>query len=387
MEKQIQSKLNFSQDTLVWADTLARKIEKKLSATVDNCEEKIIYSLDKNGRAVDMFKDRKGCWVNGFWTGVLWLLYIYSKDVKYMERAKQLEKKLDSVLFATNEGFEELHHDVGFMWIPTSVTSYRLTGELDSRRRGLIAAYYLASRWNPDAGFITAWNTKELENWSIIDTMMNLPLLYWASEETGYSRFTKIAAKHAAKAACNAVRPDGSVNHIISYDLEDGHFIESYGGQGYSVGSCWSRGEAWAVYGFTLSYLHTGEKLFLDTAKKTANYFLAAVQKSDYVPLSDFRAPEEPVLYDSTAGAIAASGMLTLASLLPEYEGVIYRDGAVRILKALEEKCCDFSKDTELFLSMGAERYDRMTQKYIVYGDMYYLEAVLKVLGEEFLMW
>ena len=386
MKKQEQAALRFSQDELKWAGEIAGRIEGKLSGTAGRCGDSIIYTLDKAGRAEDMFKVRSSSWVNGFWPGILWLLYIMSKDPEYAKKAKRLEKKLDQALYLTNEGFEGLHHDVGFMWVPVSVASYRLTGDRDSRRRALIAADYLAARWNPEAGFLTAWNQKEREFWSIIDTMMNLSLLYWASEETGYDRFSRIASLHAKKAAHNSVRPDASVNHIVRYDSQ-GNLAEAFAGQGSGIGSCWSRGEACAVYGFTVSYLHTGNPLFLDTARKTANYFLAALQSDEYVPLCDFRAPREPVLYDSTAGAIAASGMLTLASLLPEHEGRLYSDGALRILKALESKCCDFSDGTDLFLGLGAERYDSMEQKYIIYGDYYYLEAVLKILGVPFLVW
>ncbi len=99
-----------------------------------------------------MFKVRSSSWVNGFWPGILWLLYIMSKDPEYAKKAKRLEKKLDQALYLTNEGFEGLHHDVGFMWVPVSVASYRLTGDRDSRRRALIAADYLAARWNSEAG-------------------------------------------------------------------------------------------------------------------------------------------------------------------------------------------------------------------------------------------
>ena len=381
MNKQKSVQLSFSHEIMEWARNVAEKIEKKMSRVTDRNGEKIIYSLDQDGKGEDQFAKNCSSWVNGFWPGMHWLLYLYNQDVKYMAKAKEFEEKLDEALFVSPEGFDRLHHDVGFMWIPTALASYRITKDAESRKRGLIAANYLASRYNPDAEFITAWNTAEKESWSIIDTMMNIPLLYWASAETGYSRFAKIAVKHAKKTAQNAVRPDGSVNHIVKYDLDNGAFIESYGGQGYEVGSCWSRGTAWAIYGFTLSYLNTGECIFLETAKKTANYFLSAVQMTDYIPLSDFRAPKEPVLYDSSAGAIAASGMLTLATLLPEYERQMYQEGAIRILKALETKCCDFTDSIDLFLGLGSEAHWKQEQKYMVYGEMYFFEAILKILG------
>ena len=268
------------------------------------------------------------------------------------------------------------------MWLPTAAADYRLTKNQDSRRRGLIAANYLAARFNPTGGFLTAWNTKEKEGWSIIDTMMNLPLLYWASEILGYDRFQRIAQLHADKTMKNAVRPDGSVIHILHYDVVTGEVLESFGGQGYGVGSAWSRGQAWAIYGFTMSYLATRKQEYLDTAKRVAHYFLANAALSDYVPLLDFRSPKAPVLYDSTAGAITASALLTIAKEVPYLEQRLYREGAVRILKALEEKCCDWSQDTDLILAKGAEAYRYQEQKYIVYGDYYFLEALRKLKKE-----
>lgn len=379
------------ENTRTWAGDIWSRMENKLYHTMMKNGNKILYTIDSNGDGEDRYTQRSSIWVNGFWPGVLWQLYQGADDrekkLQYENHAKEMEKMLDVALTDTNEGFEGLHHDVGFMWLPTSVASWRLTKDMDSRRRALIAANYLAARWNPIAGFITAWNTKEKEGWSIIDTMMNLSLLYWASEETGYDRFKQIAELHADKTMKNAVRPDGSVIHILHYDQKTGEALESFGGQGYGVGSSWSRGQAWAIYGFTISYIHTGNTAFLDTAKKVAHYFLANVAQSGYIPYVDFRCPQEHILYDATAGAIAASGMLTLAEQVPEMERKLYRNGAILILKALEEKCCDYSKNTDLIMSMGAEAYRNQAQKYIVYGDFYYLEAISKLCGKGISLW
>lgn len=365
-----------------WAGELWKKTEDKLYGSFLKNGSKMLYTVDENGDGEDRYEQRVSCWVNGFWPGILWQLYektgCWERKEQYKAGARTMEKMLDQALFATNEGFEGLHHDVGFMWLPTAVASWRLTGSQDSRRRGLIAANYLAARWNPTAGFLTAWNTREKEGWSIIDTMMNLPLLYWAGEETGYSRFSRIASLHAEKTMNHIVRPDGSVNHIVRYDVETGEFIESFKGQGYGADSAWSRGQAWAIYGFTSSYIYTRRKEYLDTAKRVAHFFLANVSQSGYVPCVDFRSPREPLLYDSTAGAIAASALLTLADMVPELERDLYRNGAVSILEALERECCDYSKDTDLVLSKGAEAYRFLEQRYIVYGDYYFLEALGK---------
>ena len=181
-------------------------------------------------------------------------------------------------------------------------------GSKKSRVRTSIAADMLASRYNARGEFIRSWND-DCIGWVIIDSMMNIPLLYWASDEYKDDRFKYIAMKHADKVLNTHIRPDGSVNHIVSLDPTNGEVIETFGGQGYAVGSSWSRGQAWAIYGFTLSYIHTGKQEYLDAAKRVAHYFIANVC-DDWLPKVDFRSPKGPVIYDSTAGACTACGLL-----------------------------------------------------------------------------
>ena len=160
---------------------------------------------------------------------------------------------------------------MGFMFLPTAVADYKLTGNARSRKTALHAANLLAGRFNPAGGFIRAWNQsedKDTRGWAIIDSMLNISLLYWASEETKDPRFRKIAMMHADTTKAHFVRPDGSVKHIVEFDPETGEAVRSYGGQGYKEGSSWTRGQGWAVYGFVISYLHTGKQEYLDTAKE-----------------------------------------------------------------------------------------------------------------------
>ena len=134
------------------------------------------------------------------------------------------------------------------------------------------------------------------------------------------------------------MRPDGSCNHILIFDPATGEFVDNPAGQGYGRGSSWSRGQAWAVYGFTLSYLHTGDQTFLDTAKQCAQYVIANLAVGDWLPLVDYRAPAEPVKYDSTAGMITAAGLLELARHVGPYERPLYGKAALRILRACEKR-------------------------------------------------
>lgn len=131
------------------------------------------------------------------------------------------------------------------------------------------------------------------ETWSIIDCLMNIPLLYWASKEKNVDRLKKIAMEHCDMALRDHIREDGSVNHIVEHSLEKPEVIKTYGGQGYQEGSCWSRGLAWAVYGTILSYIHTGKKEYLDAATKTADYFIKNIEASDYKTVVDFKSPAD----------------------------------------------------------------------------------------------
>lgn len=369
-----------------WLESVWEKICSKMSKVVDNVGDKIPYTTI-GGRFDDKFEEDPAWWTNGFWPGIMWLMYMGTKDEKYREKAEKAELRLDKVLFGLDGSFEGLHHDVGFMWHISSVANYRITGNPQSRIRGLIAANHLASRFNINGRFITAWNGKDREGWSIIDTMMNLPLLYWASEETGYSRYRRIAEAHADKTAENVVRPDGSVVHIIEYDIDTGEVIRTYGGQGYGVGSSWSRGQSWAIYGFALSYIHTRKNLYLDIAKRVAHYFISCIQDNNYIPAIDFRSPESPVYIDTTAGAIAASGMIEISKHVPEYEKKTYFSSALKILRALEKEHCSWSDATDSILQNGSEAYSGGIHKSIIYGDFFFIEAIMKLKELGILLW
>ncbi len=371
-----------------WAKETFKKIDSKMSSVTVRSFNKIADGVDENGFHLDRHPT---WWTAGFWAGLNYLLYEYTKKENYKKTADNLEKRMDEALF----NYEALHHDVGFMWHIMSGVNYRLTGNEDSKRRNLFAAASLASRFILDGRFIRAWNDgPSVENWTIIDCMMNIPQLYWASDVIKDDRFKRIAMAHADMAMRDHIRPDGSVVHVAEHNRETGEVVKTYGGQGYKEGSSWSRGQAWALYGFALSYIHTKEEKYLDTAKRVANYFIANCC-DDWLPRVDFRAPSEPIYYDSTAGACAACGLIELAKALPEDEGGMYMHAAVKILRAMEEKFCNFDPANDHMLDYGTVRYPAPGLKFescgvhisIIYGDYFFTEAVLKLLGSEFLPW
>jgi unsaturated chondroitin disaccharide hydrolase len=289
--------------------------------------------------------------------------------------------------------YEALSHDNGFMWLPTAVADYRITKNPASKNRGLLAASHLAGRFNNKGNFIRAWNDwkndpRDKRGWGIVDCMMNLGLLYWASEELNDPRFAQIAKTHATTAVSAFVRPDGSCNHIVEFSLETGEVVRSYGGQGYEEGSSWTRGQSWGLYGFTLSYLHTKEPLFLETAERIANYFIANIPQDNLIPI-DFRQPQDCTLEDSTAAAIAACGLIELSKLKEGRQSRVYLDAALRLLKALDEKRCNWNTQEDDLLTKCSQAYHDIPGREIsiIYGDYYFVEAILKLAGKDLMIW
>ena len=388
-------------DNQAWISETFKKIDRKFQAVTLRSRDKLPYGIDENGIHRDMFENnRRSWWTNGFWGGMNWLLFSETKNEEYKKTAKRSEELLEKVA----QDYVPLHHDVGFMWHLTTGADYRLTGDQQAKNRNLYMAASLASRFvmatDVPGGFIRAWNGKWHESsnydWSIVDCLMNIPLLYWASEEIGDDRFKRVAMAHADMALRDHLRPDGSVNHIVEHDRATGALVKTYGGQGIAEGSSWSRGCAWALYGFALSYLHTKEERYLNGAKSVANYFIANCC-DDWLPRVDFRAPAEPVLYDSTAGACAACGLIEIAKAVPENEGGTYMNAAINLLRAMGENFCNWDPEKDDFLDFGTERYPANLSEEglkkagvhipIIYGDFFYVEAILKLLGNDFNPW
>mgnify|MGYP000370488888 CR=1 FL=1 len=228
----------------------------------------------------------------------------------------------------------------------------------------------------------------DTSGWSIIDTMMNLSILYWASKELGDARFARVAQAHADKSLRHHLRPDGSSKHIVVYDPQTGEELAERAGQGYACGSAWSRGQAWALYGFAISYRHTGKQEYLDASKRTANFFIANVQE-DWLPRCDFRSPEQPVIYDASAGAIAACGLLELAQMLPADEARGYKRAALHLLQKMEEHFCDWDPNSDGILHYGSVNYKEPEgrNRYLVYSDFFFTQAIVKILGSDLEIW
>ncbi len=369
-----------------WLDAVWSAVLGKLYRTSVTCRHKLPrYAID--GVYDDHSDGAASVWTNGFWPGIMWQMYAATGEDTFYKTGKEGEELLDRALLHP----ERLHHDVGFMWLLSAGADYLLTKNDRAKERLLHAADLLVRQYNAEAGFIRAWNDEGFGGWVIIDSMMNIQLLFRASEMTGDPSYREIAMRHADKTIANHIRPDGSVYHILDYDLHTG---ECKGpaprSQGFDpVSSSWTRGQAWGIYGFALSYLHTGEARYLDAAKRTAHYFIAAMGDSDDVPPSDFRAPAEPRLYDASAGAIAASGLFEIAKAVPDYEKEMYSAAALRLLRAVAGKHCDFSENDESIVqdTTGTYRTPETWNRSYIFGDYFFVEALCKARMSLVLFW
>lgn len=365
-----------------WQNVFTRIYRKELAVAARNAE-KIPYTTDEAGR-FDDWSERNVCWwTNGFWAGLLWQLYGVRENELFRKIARQIERKLDKNLMDA----QGMDHDGGFKWLLTSGADYALTGAEESKNRLLLAACNLAGRQNPAGGYLRAWNDGgdgSQAGLAIVDCMMNLPLLYKAGELTGDPRFSQIAERHAETAQKYFVREDGSCAHIALFDPRTGKFQGTLAGQGMAVGSSWTRGQSWALYGFTLSALHAKRTDFSETAERVARNFIARMRKFGHMPV-DFCQEEDCPYEDDSAAAIAACGLMELGRLTKKEE---YFSAAEELLATLLKDRCDFSEERDnLLLRCSAAYHDERHNFALIYGDYFFTEAVLKMIDKETFLW
>lgn len=320
-------------------------------------------------------------WTEGFWTGMLWLLYEATGCAEYRQAAEgflpdfreRLEKKI-----------KVNTHDLGFLYSLSCVSAYQLTGNTDARQTALDAAKLLYERYNETAGIIQAWGDLDdpaKQGRMIIDCNLNLPFLFWAGGETGDGAYIRGAKTHLNQAMDYLVREDASTYHTYFMDIHTGKPVKGTTHQGYADDSCWARGQAWAILGFALNYRRYKNKELLKTAKKTAIYFLNRLP-GDYVCYWDLIfGPEDGQYKDSSAAAIAACGLLELLREMPltdpDRRGFEHAVGAM--MASLREHY--LTKDEDGILLHGLYNYGRGIgiDESNLWGDYYYLEALVRM--------
>nr|WP_169082411.1 glycoside hydrolase family 88 protein [Paenibacillus sp. PL91]MBC9200760.1 glycoside hydrolase family 88 protein [Paenibacillus sp. PL91] len=355
-------------------ESLQQKVDRMIGQMGDKSPH---VAAQETGIYDDM---RLDWWTAGFWPGMLWIMHDMTGKEHYKEAAWEWDSRFERRMIEDHN----FHHDVGFQFLPSAIMKYKVTGDQDGKRRGLAAANFLAGRFNMAGGFLRAWN-QDKTGWSIIDSAMNLSLLFWAAEEIGDPRFAHIGKTHADTIIKHFIREDGSVNHIVSFDPSSGEAIESLGGQGAGPNSAWSRGAAWALHGMANVYRYTGDKTYLYASQRVAHYFMAMLP-ADSIPHWDFRAAksldEEP--RDTSAAACAASGLIELSEALPEIQGRPYREAAERILLSLTRSYGTWDRpehEAILLSGTGNKPAGSNVNVSLIYGDYYYIEAVAKLMG------
>ena len=315
-----------------------------------------------------------GHWVDGFWTGLLWLACAHTGDSALRVGAERWTNRLAHM--KTNTGT----HDLGFIFYLSHVLAGRLTGETRWFDNAIEAAYTLIQRFNPRGEYLQAWDDDGVRKWAgrtNIDLMMNLALLYWASERKGDSKLAEIATLHARTSRMALVRGDGSTAHVADFDPDSGLLIRQEQYQGYSHDSCWSRGQAWALYGYATSYRYTGIPAFLTTAQALADY-TARQLPEDLVPYWDYNSPHIPDTYrDSSAAAVTVCGLLELAAVASE-NAPRWRDLAQRILISLCENylIVDAAGQSSILRDGARSVPANYMEHGLIYGDYYFLEAL-----------
>ena len=357
------------------------RILKKTRATAPLAARENLLPYRGGERWLGAPFDGNSWWTGGFWPGIMWQLYAASKDEFFLQEARRAE----ALLTAEFRSFRLLNHDVGFMYLLSCGANWKLTGDAQAFTDTLHAASLLVGRFNPK-GYIRAWNEPDRVGYAIIDCMMNLSLLFWASQVTGDPRFAHVARVHADTTLEAFVRADGSVCHIVEFDPETGARVREHGGQGYALGTAWSRGQAWGLYGFTLAWMNTGDARYLEAATRIASFFTAHI-RPDGLTDCDFLQPEAPERIDNIAGACAACGLIELARITGEAR---WREAAEKLLDGLIDHCADLSEETcGILTHCTASYHDDAAGVHtnIVYGDYFLIEALAKLTGSDPMLW
>lgn len=379
--------MNGGLNNMQWANETLDKVLKKYRNTAPLALKlDTVPYVGKGGKWLDAGRSGNGWWTNGFWSAIMWQGYAATRDEYFVGEARRVQEKI----LREMHGYYNTSHDLGFMYLISCGADYKLTGDKDALRETLLAANLLAGRFNPAGRFIRSWNQAGREGWVIVDCMMNLPLLYSATRLTGDPRYAAVARVHADTTNAEVVREDGSCNHIVCFDPYTGRKLSTPAGQGCAPGSSWSRGQAWALYGFVLSYLHTQDDKYLYTAGRIADYFLSQVSP-DGLTRVDFRQPRDVDMVDNIAAAVACCGLIELSRAAGREE---YMEGALRMLHAMDTLCADYDPGTCGVLqrctaaySASYSRPELERETNIIYGDYFYIEALAKLTQQDPMLW
>ena len=371
--------------------------EEKLQAALDNAILKLDTLLLKVGTKfpeqtstdnVYGIRENKGGWTTGFWVGMLWQAYELSEYEKYKMAALST---IESFEYIIDNKIGVNHHDMGFLFSLSCVSAYKLTGNETAKETALKAADHLVTRYRENGSFIQAWGniSDTSTNYRlIIDTLMNLPLLYWASEVTGDDSYREIARAHYDTTQSLVYREDGSTYHTYYFNPETGKPTKGVTRQGLNDESTWSRGQGWGIYGPMLTYGYENNAEAIETFKSATNYFLENLP-ADYVPFWDFTYGDgdyQPK--DSSAAAIALCGILEGIKHMDESDPLreVYINASKRIMNSLIDNYStaklDYANGLLLHGTQNMPDGDGVDEMSI-WGDYFYLESLHRMLDPE----
>lgn len=351
---------------------------KQMYAVIDSIPEMLPRSVDKNGA---LETSDSYFWTSGFYPGTLWYLYEYAKDERLKDMASRMSDRVEI------QKYNKDNHDVGFMINCSFGNKYRLLGDTSCVDVITTTARSLSTRYRSAVGCTRSWSHPGTLHWQfpvIIDNMMNLELLCRATELSGDSLFYDMAISHADKTMSNHFRKDYSCYHVVNYDTISGNALQKCTWQGYADESVWSRGQAWALYGYTMMYRETKQPRYLNQAQQIADFLINHPKMpQDKIPYWDFDDPDVPnALRDASAAAIMASALLELSSYVDKKTGQGYKVVAKTQLRTLAsdkylarpgENCNFILKHSVGFLPQNSEVDVPLT-----YADYYFVEALMR---------
>lgn len=354
---------------------------KKIDANLNAFETKFPRAASENNVYPPVENDIG--WTQGFWTGIIWIAYELTGNEIYRQKAelqvKTFKERIEKMLGIN-------HHDMGFLYTPSCVAAYKLTGNEEAKAAALMAADYLISRYHEKGEFIQAWGElgKPESYRLIIDCLLNIPLLYWATEVTGEEKYAKIGYKHFNTTIKNIAKEDGSTYHTFYFDVENGAPLKGVTAQGNSDDSCWARGQAWGMYGPVLTYLYKHNSDAIEFFKRTSNYYLEHLPE-DCVAYWDMDFTEGDEERDSSAAAIAVCALLAGAELLskddPDKE--LYHNAALTMLNSLIDNYAVKPEDNSNGLLLHAV-YSKPANSGVdecnIWGDYFYMEALARLI-------
>ncbi|HWK05044.1 MAG TPA: glycoside hydrolase family 88 protein [Puia sp.] len=350
---------------------VVRLAEQQYDAYIKTHADMVRYPRSTNPDGTLNESDAAG-WTSGFFPGSLWFLYKLTGGGQWKSAAEKWTEGLEK------EKNDKSTHDLGFMLYDSYGTGYAVTEAPAYKDVLLQGARSLSTRFHPEVGAIRSWDNPAFHYPVIIDNLMNLEFLFWATRASGDSSFYKIAVAHANTDLKYRFRSDNSSYHVLDFDPVSGRLLRKMTHQGYSDSSCWARGQAWGIYGYTVLYRETKDKRYLERAIRTADYFIGQTDKiADHIPYWDFQAPDIPrAPRDASAAAVAASGMIELS----KYAGKKYFARAEEMLASLCSDAYLAAPGTNNYFllkhSTGHKPHNSEIDVPIVYADYYLLEAL-----------